>query len=130
MVQETNFACFYYFSAFGRLLSDSETSERFDPAADCWAIRRPLPADCGRPWCIRCDSGESRHCSVLSICSFQTLLLIMLLDGARKDATCQTLSLSMTLSDSLAQSSNVAACVACIHDDNFECGIWTMILYH
>ena len=57
------------------------------------------------------------------------LLLIMLLDGARKDATCQTLSLLMTLSDSLAQSSNVAACVACIHDDNLECGIWTMILH-
>ena len=53
MMQENNFACFYKFSLFGRLLNNVSISQSFDPAADCWAVRRPLPTDYGRPWCIR-----------------------------------------------------------------------------
>ncbi|KAL0034942.1 hypothetical protein WJX79_001785 [Trebouxia sp. C0005] len=51
--QDNNFACFYKFSLFGQPLNNVSTSRSFSPAVDCWAIRRPLPADYGRPWCIR-----------------------------------------------------------------------------
>lgn len=53
VTQDNNFACFYKFSLFGQPLNNVSTSRSFSPAVDCWAIRRPLPADYGRPWCIR-----------------------------------------------------------------------------
>lgn len=50
---EDNYACFFRFLPTGPALDDSRTATRFNPEADCWQIRRPLPADHGRPWCIR-----------------------------------------------------------------------------
>ncbi len=63
VMQENNFACFYVFSLFGLLLNNVSTSQSFDPAADCWAVRRPLPADYGRPWCIRSGQISSIACT-------------------------------------------------------------------
>ena len=66
VMQENNFACFYVFSLFGLLLNNVSTSQSFDPAADCWAVRRPLPADYGRPWCIRLGHISSIASTALS----------------------------------------------------------------
>ena len=66
MMQENNFACFYTFTLFGLLLNNVSTSRSFNPAADCWAIRRPLPADYGRPWCIRLGHISSIASTALS----------------------------------------------------------------
>lgn len=35
------------------MLSSSLLTSPFDPERDCKFIRRPLPSDWGRPWCVR-----------------------------------------------------------------------------
>ena len=92
IMQENNFACFYMFSLFGQPLNNVSTSRNFNPAADCWAVRRPLPADYGRPWCIRLAHISAIACtaSVKDCCNWDhTAYTVKEMFGPRTPLTWQ-----------------------------------------
>ena len=126
IMQENNFACFYMFSLFGQPLNNVSTSRNFNPAADCWAVRRPLPADYGRPWCIRLAHISAIACtaSVKDCCNWDhTAYTVKEMFGPRTPLTWQVQCERLTVpkahwvvTDCIHTTKQVAGIKACTFD--------------